>query len=102
MFNRLFGLGANTPEIPPAEAQRRLAAGALLVDVREADEWAEGHVPGRLAELPKDREILLICRSGNRSARATALLKRAGIDSAFNVAGGIGAWVRQGLPITRR
>ena len=80
------------------EARRRQTAGALLLDVRERDEWAAGqadgarHVPlgeigARVNDLPRDREILLICRSGRRSAQAAHLLLKAG-QSAVNVAGG--------------
>lgn len=113
MFNRLFGFTATTLKMLRAETRRRLAAGALLFYVREPEEWARGQVPGachiplgqvagRLAEQPKDRGILLICRSGSRRARAAALMQRASCDSAINVAGGMGAWARQGLPLTRR
>lgn len=94
-------------------AKRQLDSGdAVLVDVREPDEWAEGHVagathiplgelPSRLAEVPRDREVLLFCRSGNRSGAATSLLRKQGFDRATNVEGGITAWRRAGLPVTR-
>lgn len=93
-----------------AEAQRRQQAGALIVDVREPDEWRDGHVAEatliplgslatRLNELPRDREILTICRSGNRSARAQQLLQGQGFRDVRNVRGGITAWERAGLPV---
>src|SRR5438034_5169686 len=82
-----------------AEAKYRQDDGALLVDVREADEWRAGHatgarhvplgtLPQHLSELPRDRDLLLICRSGNRSGAACGMLARHGFDRAFNVTGG--------------
>jgi rhodanese-related sulfurtransferase len=101
-----------SPEVDVHEALRRQVAGALLVDVREPDEWAAGHADGachiplgeldaRQHELSRDREILLICRSGRRSAQAVGLLIQAGHPSATNVAGGMQAWARAGLPTGR-
>jgi rhodanese-related sulfurtransferase len=95
-----------TPEVTPDEAAARLAQGALLLDVREDDEWQAGHAPeaqhlplGRLAteydSLPKDRSIVAICRSGARSDRATAALRNAGYD-VVNLAGGMRAWAAAG------
>lgn len=73
-----------------------------ILDVREADEWESGHIPGatwiplgelskRLDELPKDREIICVCRSGNRSAWATQLLTANGYQ-ASNLQGGMLYW----------
>jgi rhodanese-related sulfurtransferase len=97
------------PEIDIDEAQRRVAAGAALLDVREANEWAAGHagaaqwipmreVAGRQAELPDGGEIVVICRSGARSGRVTEALVRAGYD-AVNLAGGMVAWAADGHPV---
>lgn len=96
-------------EIEVADAARLVDAGlALLIDVREDDEWTAGHAPaalhiplGRLPQtrLPADRPVLAICRSGNRSATAAALLLARGVD-ARNVAGGMRAWQAAGMPIT--
>jgi rhodanese-related sulfurtransferase len=77
---------SSVPEVSVEEARQRQAAGALLVDVREPDEWQQGHAAGaqhlrlghlaaRLASLPRHSEVLFICRSGNRSARATAFAR---------------------------
>ncbi|MEO1511585.1 MAG: rhodanese-like domain-containing protein, partial [Planctomycetota bacterium] len=90
-------------EVDPAEAAALLENGrARSLDVRRATEFAGGHVPGatniahtrlasRLDELPGDGPILVNCRSGGRSARASAYLKRAGRD-VINLAGGYSAW----------
>ncbi|WP_053751204.1 rhodanese-like domain-containing protein [Streptomyces sp. MMG1533] len=85
------------------------ADGALVVDVREADEYAAGHVPGarlmplrtvpvRCGELPADRPVFVICASGNRSRTAADWMNSRGID-AYSVAGGTSAWARAGRPV---
>jgi rhodanese-related sulfurtransferase len=96
-----------------AAAKRALEAGAaVLVDVRDPGEWRAGHVagathiplaqlPARLDALPRDRALLLFCRSGLRSGVATALLQHHGFARAANVAGGLVAWAGQGLPLVR-
>lgn len=97
------------PAVDPVEARQRLDGGALLLDVREPDEWDAGHVREatwipmgqlveRQAELPTDRPLVVACRSGSRSARVTAALLGAGYD-ATNLAGGLQAWVHAGLPL---
>jgi rhodanese-related sulfurtransferase len=84
--------------------------GAWLLDVREDDEWAAGHVPGarhiplgqlgaRTAEVPQDEAVYVICRSGMRSGRATQALTGAGWE-AINVAGGMQDWAAAGRPMT--
>jgi adenylyltransferase/sulfurtransferase len=87
-------------------AQQFLQAGALLVDVREPDEVAtcavagSRHIPMRqipenLAQLPKDRHILVMCHHGGRSQKVTLFLRANGYNQATNVAGGIDAWAEQ-------
>lgn len=87
---------------------------ALILDVREDKEFAAGHIPkakhiplGKLAtriqELDKHKAkpILVTCRSGQRSARACGVLKKAGFTTVYNQAGGIIAWERANLPVTK-
>ena len=104
--------GPKVPEIDVEQAERRVAAGAQLVDVREQDEWNEAHVPGsihiplgdlprRAGELDAGREVVAICRSGNRSKTAVQILNRAGIADAKSMAGGVVAWARADKPIER-
>lgn len=111
MLRRLFGF-PRIQEVSPLEAQERIAAGAQLIDVREPDEWRAVRIPGtrlipldelprHLSELDPQREYILVCRSGNRSAYAAALLQRAGFRQVLNLAGGIIAWARAGLPLER-
>jgi rhodanese-related sulfurtransferase len=96
----------------PAVVVANIPEHAVLLDVRENDEWAAGHAPGavhvpmgqvtqRLDELATafpDRSVRVVCRSGGRSARVTAYLKAAGWD-AVNVEGGMRAWAAAGRPM---
>lgn len=97
------------PHIPPAEASDLIAAGALALDVREAEEWAAGHLDGaewiplgelggRLDEVPRDRPVVVVCRTGSRSGYVADALAGAGFD-ARNLAGGLRAWTAAGLPL---
>jgi rhodanese-related sulfurtransferase len=98
-------------EISVQDAARRVSEGqAVLVDVRERDELAAARVPGalhiplgqlalRVHELPADKELLLFCRSGQRSAIAAGILTGKGLAPVYNVAGGVIAWYQQGLPL---
>lgn len=87
---------------------------ALILDVREEDEFKSGHIlnaklipllklKDRLGELEKYREqaIVVVCRSGSRSATAAALLGNRGFQQAYNLAGGMMAWQKSDLPIER-
>jgi len=97
-----------TPEIDIDEFAARRQNG-VLVDVREPDEYAGGHVPGavlipmgqlanRVDEIDPASPVFVICASGNRSSAMTDLLLSAGLD-AVSVAGGTGAWERSGRPL---
>ena len=90
----------------------RDSEGPVVIDVRQADEFAAAHVPGavhlmcgdlpdRLAELPKDRPILAMCASGMRSSVAASLLRRAGFEDVSWVAGGVTAWRASGFPVEK-
>ncbi|ADI14362.1 rhodanese-like domain-containing protein [Truepera radiovictrix] len=105
--------GANfeTRDVAALAAQLGDAPDTFVLDVREPWEVAEGRVAQatpiplgelaeRLDELPEGETIWVICRSGNRSAQASALLSGAGFR-AINVAGGMIAWERAGLPTVR-
>ncbi|MBP8948501.1 MAG: rhodanese-like domain-containing protein [Candidatus Promineofilum sp.] len=84
--------------------------GVFLLDVREPDEYAAGHIPGitlipmgevaaRLAELPRDKEIVVTCRTGNRSGQVADLLREQGFTNVHNMSGGIVAWEEAGYPV---
>lgn len=96
------------PAVPTLQVSD-VPAGALILDVREQDEWDAGHiegavhipladVPARLDEVPDDERLIVVCRSGGRSARAVAWLGENGYD-ATNLAGGMGAWADAGRPM---
>jgi rhodanese-related sulfurtransferase len=96
-------------DITVDDAAAIIDQGALLLDVRELDEWEAGHVAGasfiamgsvaeRLAELPTDRPIVVMCRSGARSTAVTNGLLGMGYD-AVNLAGGIQAWAASDRPV---
>jgi sulfur-carrier protein adenylyltransferase/sulfurtransferase len=108
----MFGFGKKDSNLTPQQIQQRVDAGEALfiLDVREPSEYAEarvakskliplGELSSRVAELPRDKPIAVICRSGNRSGVATGMLKRAGFETVYNVDGGLIAWARQGLPV---
>lgn len=83
-----------------------------LLDVREVYEYNEGHIPGitllplgelpnRLSEIPTDKQVIVTCRSGNRSQQAVNFLLDQGFDNVHNMDGGILAWEAAGLPVDR-
>ena len=93
----------------PAVGVDELPLDAVLLDVREDDEWTAGHAPdarhvpmsqltGRLDEVPAADPLYVICRSGNRSARVVAFLSQQGVP-AVNVAGGMQSWAAAGRPL---
>lgn len=98
---------SSIPEIHPNE----IDDDAVMVDVREQDEWDAGHapnavhiplgeLPSRLGELPEDAHTVpIVCRSGNRSGRAVAWLIQQGFDVS-NVAGGMQEWARGEKPMS--
>ncbi|MDO9379887.1 MAG: rhodanese-like domain-containing protein [Nocardioidaceae bacterium] len=97
------------PTVTVDQLPTPLPAGLVVLDVREDDEWASGHLegavhvplgqlPGRLDEVPRDGQVLVYCKVGGRSAQATAYLQQAGVD-AVNLEGGILAWERAGRPL---
>ena len=106
-------LGPSAPDIAPEEAYQHHFEGerpTLIVDVRQPLEWREGVIPGavripltelgqRMEELPRDHQLLAICRSSHRSPLAARRLKKAGFE-VLNVEGGMQAWRKRGLPVT--
>jgi len=111
LFSAFFG--PSVPTLKPAEVQEKLKNGnhPFLLDVREKQELHEGYISGskliplrqlsgHIKELPKDREIVCVCRSGNRSRVAARQLIAAGY-SASNMKGGMLAWRWSKLPMKR-
>lgn len=99
------------PSVDVGEARQLLDDGALLLDVRRDDEWRAGHAPDarhipldqltvRSDEVPPDRPVVAVCRSGARSGQATQFLRGAGLE-VVNLHGGMQAWARAGGDIVR-
>ena len=84
----------------------------FVIDVREQWEYDEGHIPGvtlipmnevpnRLDEIPTDKDVIVTCRTGNRSGQVTDYLRQIGFDNVHNMSGGIVAWESEGYPVDR-
>jgi len=95
-------------EISVADASAKRDAGAFILDVREPDEWNQVHIPGatliplgelasRVNELPTDQEIVVVCRSGNRSQQGRDILISAGFEQVTSMAGGMNQWSSAGF-----
>ena len=97
-------------EVSAAQAFQLREDGAFVLDVRTPAEWEKFHVPGatlipldeleaRLDEIPVDREVVVMCRSGNRSAAGRDILRQAGFEQVTSMAGGIQQWGAAGYPL---
>ncbi len=107
--------GAEGPAALPAEvsvdeAYQKYQEGGFLLDVRTQEEWDEFHAPNttlipldelesRLDELPQNEEIVVVCRSGNRSQVGRDILLNNGLEQATSMSGGLKAWRAAGYPI---
>lgn len=107
----IIGFSQNTAEtntlpleVSVEEAYQMRENGAFVLDVRELNEWEDGHIPdatliplgqleSRMGEVPEDQEVVIVCRSGNRSAQARDILKNAGFTNITSMAGGMNQWI---------
>lgn len=107
-----LGAWAGVASVDVHQGATLQSQGALVIDVREPNEYAESHAPGttliplgqlesRLPELRahQNQPVVLFCRSGQRSARAQEILAKAGFTKAVNMDGGLIAWSKAGLPV---
>jgi rhodanese-related sulfurtransferase len=94
----------------PTVSAADLPDDAFLLDVREPDEWAAGHpptarhlpmmqIPARASEIPDDRDVVVVCRVGQRSAQVVAYLMHHGWTNLRNLDGGLVAWAAAGRPL---
>jgi hydroxyacylglutathione hydrolase len=95
------------------QVAKEVQSGAVtVIDVRNLDEWAEGHIPGashimlgyladRAGEIPAGKPVIVQCRAGNRSAVGASILQAQGVSVVANLIGGIEEWSAAGLPVTR-
>ena len=97
-------------EITPAQAYVKYQQGAFFLDVRSQEEWDQFHLkgstlipldelPDRLSELPKDKDIVVVCKSGHRSESGAAILQKAGFTQVSCLSGGLLAWQEANYPI---
>jgi len=103
--------GALPTELSVSEAHALYTDGAFILDVRESDEWHQGHIPGATLiplenliyayqSLPVSEPIIVVCRSGNRSALARDFLIKVGFPQVANMAGGMNSWIAAGYDLT--
>ena len=103
-------LTAPSVEISPAQAYAKFQKGAFFLDVRSQEEWNRFHIQGstlipldqlphRLSEVPKDKEVVVVCLSGHRSQSGTTILQQAGYSNVFCLSGGLTAWKAAGYPL---
>jgi rhodanese-related sulfurtransferase len=109
----IISFGQATPtEISVAQAHEKYQQGALFVDVRTQQEWDQGHIANstliplndlqsRLGQLPLDRDIVVVCRSGVRSKEGMTILRQSGFRRASCMSGGLQAWVAAGYPVVQ-
>jgi rhodanese-related sulfurtransferase len=102
---------SSVTDVNPIQAQLMVRQGAVLVDVRDRDDWRAGHPPDalhiplhelgdRTAELARDRTLVTVSQSGAHSAMIAGALRRSGWTAA-NLAGGMVAWAQAGLSVVR-
>lgn len=100
------------PSVSAAQARELIGSGAQLVDVRETSEWNAGRAPqavhmppaqlqNKLNRLKKGKEVVVVCRSGNRSRAMTSALRKQGYE-AYNLSGGMRAWQSVGGQVLDR
>lgn len=109
------GTANNSPaslpsEISVSDAYAKYESGVFVLDVRTQEEWDEFHapnttlipldqLPARLNELPRDKEIVVVCRSGNRSQQGRDILLNAGFEQVSSMTGGLNEWRASGYPV---
>jgi rhodanese-related sulfurtransferase len=107
----MFAQSPHIPSVSVDEVDELVEQGARLIDIRERNEWDEARIAGAdlkpmseidgwYQDLPRDRQIILYCRSGSRSAQAVhALTTQADFENVYNMTGGIIAWADAQLPV---
>ena len=98
-------------EISVSDAAAARDQGAFILDVRQPEEWQDYHIPNstliplgelpnRLNEVPKDKDVIVVCRSGNRSQSGRDILLNAGYSSVSSMSGGVSQWRASGFETT--
>ncbi len=109
IFNELRMKAQTLGSITPAQAVGLINDGATVIDIRESDAFSKGHLidsknlsPKEIAnskKLNSRKGVLLVCDNGSKSSRALLELRKAGIENAFSIKGGIAAWQQENLPV---
>ncbi|MDX1455313.1 MAG: rhodanese-like domain-containing protein [Gammaproteobacteria bacterium] len=110
VFHEFRRLGAASLSLGPQAAVMLMNRGATVVDVRSQEAFERAHLLGarhipsgevaeRAEQLPQDKPVLLYCDAGMSSARVAGQLRQAGLAEVYNLAGGIGGWQRENLPV---
>jgi rhodanese-related sulfurtransferase len=97
-------------DVSVSDAYRLYQNGAFVLDVRTLEEWNEFHapnttlipldqLPARINEVPRDRQIVVVCRSGNRSQQGRDILLNAGFEQVTSMTGGLNEWRASGYPV---
>ena len=97
-------------EVTVEQVMKLKDQGAFILDVREPSEWTQAHIagatliplgelPNRLNEIPKDKTIVVVCRTGHRSAQGRDILLKAGFTNVTSMSGGLTEWQSQGQPV---
>lgn len=97
-------------EITVSQAYQKYQQGAFFLDVRTVEEWDQAYIPrstlipldelgSRLDELPRDQEIVVVCRTGRRSKEGMTILRQAGFQLVSSMNGGLTAWQAAGYPL---
>lgn len=111
LLRAIFGGGGSALSAADAKARMDNKEALFILDVRQPEEFRSGHISGarliplnelpqRMDELPKDTDILCVCRSGSRSSAAVGQLNRSGYK-ALNLRGGMMGWQSAGLPVKK-
>ena len=110
LISRKPGAEKSPSEISISQAYAKYQKGVFFLDVRTQAEWDSFHIPNttlipldqlaaRVNEVPQEREVVVVCRSGNRSKTGRDLLKQAGYDQVTSMSGGVNAWQAAGFPV---
>jgi len=109
VFNELKLKGQSVGSLSTAEAVQLINGGAVVLDIRDSDAFAQSHMidaenvtPEALAghkALKKNKNVLLVCDNGSKSSRALAVLKKEGLQNVFILKGGVSAWQQDNLPL---
>lgn len=112
IFHELRLLKGAAKSLPPTSAVPLMNRGAQVVDTRSVDAFRKGHilnamnipaseVPEKMDKLDKSKAVIVCCDAGISSSRVAAQLRKEGFEEVYSLAGGIGAWQRENMPVVK-